>query len=44
MTDSNFVLRLMIGMSLVLLFVLSILLWSQTPQLFEFFNQAFCAH
>ncbi|KHN67137.1 hypothetical protein AV645_08940 [Acinetobacter calcoaceticus] len=24
--------------------VLSIILWKQTPDLFEYFNQAFCAH
>ncbi|CAI3102961.1 hypothetical protein MWMV8_MWMV8_00224 [Acinetobacter calcoaceticus] len=23
---------------------LSIILWKQTPDLFEYFNQAFCAH
>lgn len=26
------------------LLVLSIILWKQTPDLFEYFNQAFCAH
>jgi len=26
------------------LLVLSIVLWKQTPDLFEYFNQAFCAH
>ncbi|GAA5557293.1 hypothetical protein Asch01_02012 [Acinetobacter schindleri] len=44
MTDSFFLLKLIIWMGLVLLLALSLLLWSQTPQLFEFFNQAFCAH
>ena len=44
MTDSNLFLKLIIGMSLVLLLALALLLWSQTPQLFEYFNQAFCAH
>lgn len=44
MTDSNFLLKLWIAISMVLLFTLSIVLWSQTPQLFRYFNQAFCAH
>lgn len=44
MTDSGFLLKLIIGMSLILLLALALLLWSQTPYLFEYFNQAFCAH
>ena len=27
-----------------LLFICSIILWTQTPDLFEYFNQAFCTH
>ena len=44
MTDSTFLLKLWITVAIVLLLAISFLLWSQTPQLFEYFNQAFCAH
>lgn len=37
-------LKLSIALGIVLLMSLSIFLWMQTPQLFEYFNQAFCAH
>lgn len=44
MTDSTFLLKLSIAVTMVLLLAISLLLWSQTPELFEYFNQAFCAH
>lgn len=44
MTDSTALLKLLIIVALTLLLILAIVLWSQTPQLFEYFNQAFCAH
>lgn len=44
MTDSMLILKISIAVALLLLFALSAALWIQTPQLFEYFNQAFCAH
>ncbi|MEK5755944.1 MULTISPECIES: hypothetical protein [Acinetobacter] len=44
MTDSTFLLKLSIAVAMVLLLSISLWLWSQTPELFEYFNQAFCAH
>ncbi|WP_257219742.1 hypothetical protein [Acinetobacter sp. YH12236] len=44
MTDSTFLLKLSIAIAMVLLLAISLWLWSQTPELFEYFNQAFCAH
>lgn len=44
MTDSTIGLRLAIIAALLLLFTLAIFLWLKTPELFEYFNQAFCAH
>lgn len=44
MTDSMLILKISITVALLLLFALSVALWIQTPQLFEYFNQAFCAH
>ncbi len=44
MTDSLRGLKLAISSAILLFFILSILLWLKTPQLFEYFNQAFCAH
>lgn len=44
MTDSRGMLKISIAGVIVLLLILSIGLWIQTPQLFEYFNQAFCAH
>ena len=41
MTDSTFLLKLSIAIAMVLLLAISLLLWSQTPELFEYFNQAF---
>lgn len=40
--ERNFKILLM-GFNLGLI-SLSILIWFQTPDLFEYFNQAFCAH
>ncbi|WP_257231741.1 hypothetical protein [Acinetobacter sp. YH12023] len=44
MTNSILWFRLSIALSILALLALSIGLWSQTPELFEYFNQAFCAH
>ncbi|EKE23643.1 MAG: hypothetical protein ACD_6C00393G0002 [uncultured bacterium] len=44
MTDSLLKLKLSIAVAILLLLALSIGLWFQTPHLFEYFNQAFCAH
>lgn len=44
MTDSMFWLRMGIAMAIIALLALSLLLWFSTPELFEYFNQAFCAH
>ena len=37
MTDSTFLLKLSIAIAMVLLLAISLLLWSQTPELFEYF-------
>ncbi|WP_284729901.1 hypothetical protein [Acinetobacter sp. ANC 5378] len=44
MTDSLLGLKILIGLAVVGLLGLAILLWFKTPQLFEYFNQAFCPH
>jgi hypothetical protein len=44
MTDSLLKLKLSIVVAILLLLALSIGLWLHTPELFEYFNQAFCAH
>ncbi|MGX5699305.1 hypothetical protein ACWKWF_06840 [Acinetobacter kookii] len=44
MTDSMLGLKILIAAAIVLLLAIAIMLWVQTPQLFEYFNQAFCAH
>ncbi|SDB87497.1 hypothetical protein SAMN05421732_101526 [Acinetobacter kookii] len=44
MTDSMLGLKILITAAIVLLLAIAIMLWVQTPQLFEYFNQAFCAH
>ncbi|ENX34826.1 hypothetical protein F889_01464 [Acinetobacter colistiniresistens] len=36
--------KLILLVCLVGLISISILIWFQTPDLFEYFNQAFCAH
>ncbi|WP_265733415.1 hypothetical protein [Acinetobacter sp. ANC 4648] len=44
MTNSLLWLKTSICIGMILFFGLAILLWSKTPELFEYFNQAFCAH
>ncbi|MGC3819136.1 MULTISPECIES: hypothetical protein [unclassified Acinetobacter] len=44
MTDSMLGLKILIAAAIALLLAIAIMLWVQTPQLFEYFNQAFCAH
>ncbi len=44
MTDAGLKLKFIISLVVAGFVMLSLLLWSQTPQLFEYFNQAFCAH
>jgi len=44
MMHNALLLKTIMTFILVTLLVLSIILWQQTPDLFEYFNQAFCAH
>ena len=44
MTNSLFWLKICIALGVILLLGLAIGLWMKTPELFEYFNQAFCAH
>ena len=44
MTDSLRGLKILIGLAVLSLLSLAILLWFKTPQMFEYFNQAFCPH
>ncbi len=44
MTNSLLNFKVLLTLAVIALFGLSIFLWMQTPQLFEYFNQAFCAH
>ncbi|WP_276310164.1 hypothetical protein [Acinetobacter sp. SWAC5] len=44
MNNSMFWLKLSISAGIAVLFALSIILWMQTPALFNDFQQAFCAH
>ncbi|MDY6487543.1 MAG: hypothetical protein ACN6NY_09660 [Acinetobacter faecalis] len=44
MTDSLFWIKSFICCGIIFLFAIAILLWLKTPQLFEYFNQAFCPH
>ena len=44
MTKSIFSLKTLLILAISMLFALSISLWMNTPDLFEYFNQAFCAH
>ncbi|CAM2817782.1 hypothetical protein [Acinetobacter celticus] len=44
MTDSMLGLKLAITGAILLLFIIAIALWLRTPELFDYFNQAFCAH
>ncbi|WP_257222214.1 MULTISPECIES: hypothetical protein [unclassified Acinetobacter] len=44
MTNAFSWLKLSITLGLIFLFTLSAVLWLNTPELFEYFNMAFCAH
>ncbi|KKC45232.1 signal pepetide [Acinetobacter sp. V2] len=44
MTHNALLLKTIMTFILITLLVLSIILWKQTPDLFEYFNQAFCPH
>jgi hypothetical protein len=44
MTHNALLLKTIMTFIIVTLLVFSIILWKQTPDLFEYFNQAFCAH
>lgn len=44
MTHNALLLKTIMAFIIVAFLVLSIILWKQTPDLFEYFNQAFCAH
>ncbi len=44
MTDTLAWLKISIWIGIIVLLGLSILLWMRTPELFEYFNMAFCAH
>lgn len=44
MINTQLGLKIILVVMMIGLFSLAILLWLQIPQLFEYFNQAFCAH
>jgi len=44
MTHNTLLLKTIMTFLIVALLVLSIILWKQSPDLFEYFNQAFCPH
>lgn len=44
MINSDFWLKTIICSGLVFFLFLALILWTQTPEMFEYFNQAFCAH
>lgn len=44
MTNTLSWLKIMLVLGLLFFFSLAIVLWTKTPKLFEYFNQAFCAH
>lgn len=44
MTNTFSWLKISIVLGLIFLFALSTLLWLSTPELFAYFNMAFCAH
>ncbi len=44
MTDTTQGLKIIILFCIIILLALALLLWSQVPDLFLYFNQAFCAH
>ncbi len=41
---SPITLKITLWMGLIFIFVIAIILWINTPDLFEYFNMAFCAH
>lgn len=44
MTSSSLLFKLLLLTIIVLCFALAGVLWGNTPELFDYFNQAFCAH
>lgn len=44
MTNSEVLLKVSIVVGVLFFLLLALLLWSKTPNMFEYFNQAFCAH
>lgn len=44
MTHNAVLLKTIMTFLILALLVFSIVLWKQTPDLFEYFNQTFCAH
>lgn len=44
MTHNALLLKTIMSFFIAALLVISIILWKQAPDLFEYFNQAFCAH
>ncbi|WP_257210952.1 hypothetical protein [Staphylococcus aureus] len=44
MTHDAVLLKTIVTFLILALLVLSIVLWKQTLDLFDYFNQAFCAH
>lgn len=44
MTSSSLFFKLFLLTTIVLCFALAGVLWGNTPELFDYFNQAFCAH
>ncbi len=44
MTDTDIWLKFAVWGVIILLLLLSSLLWFNTPELFEYFNMAFCTH
>ena len=44
MTDSFSWLKISVIAGIILLMGLAIILWINTPELFDYFNMAFCAH
>ncbi len=41
---SPITLKITLWMGLIFIFAIAIILWINTPDLFEYFNMAFCAH
>lgn len=44
MTHNTLLLKTIMTLLVITLLASSIILWKQTPDLFVYFNQAFCAH